>query len=134
MPIRRFGGLTEWFGRTDSAEIGRSFGRSFGFGRTLDLLDLEHCTNYETPTLSDWLQSELHTCGIVAIVQYCVNVHAIVPSPILCNCSVCNNSVSDYATNFVKLTVNQAELSSQYIVYRNYTIFPQKIPWNQRFP
>ena len=31
----RFGNLHRSFGRTDSAEIGRSFGRSFGFGRTL---------------------------------------------------------------------------------------------------
>ena len=34
-PIRWFGGLHQSFGRTDSAEIGRRFGRSFGFGRTL---------------------------------------------------------------------------------------------------
>ena len=33
--IRRFGNLDRSFGRTDSAEIDRSFGRSFGFGRTL---------------------------------------------------------------------------------------------------
>ena len=34
-PIRCFGSLHRSFGRTDSAKNGRSFGRSFGFGRTL---------------------------------------------------------------------------------------------------
>ena len=33
--IRRFGKFGRSFGRTDSAEIHRRFGRSFGFGRTL---------------------------------------------------------------------------------------------------
>ena len=36
----RFGNLHRSFGRTDSAEIGRSFGRSFGFGRTLAKNDI----------------------------------------------------------------------------------------------
>ena len=34
-PIRWFGRLDRSFGRSSSAEIHRSFGRSFGFGRTL---------------------------------------------------------------------------------------------------
>ena len=34
-PIRCFGRMAECFGRSSSAEIDRSFGRSFGFGRTL---------------------------------------------------------------------------------------------------
>ena len=36
MTFRRFGELTERFGRTISADFHRSFGRNFGFGRTLD--------------------------------------------------------------------------------------------------
>ena len=35
-PIRWFGNLDRSFGRSSSAEIHRSFGRSFGFGRTLE--------------------------------------------------------------------------------------------------
>ena len=36
-PIRWFGRLGRSFGRSSSAEIHRSFGRSFGFGRTLEI-------------------------------------------------------------------------------------------------
>ena len=39
LPFRYFGRLTERFGRTISANFDRSYGRNFGFGRTLQTTD-----------------------------------------------------------------------------------------------
>ena len=41
-PIRCFGRVAECFGRSSSAEIDRSFGQSFGFGRTLPIFKQKH--------------------------------------------------------------------------------------------